>query len=107
MQAMAIPIKPDKLDAWLAWCAEMNGARASDLAEFNARHGLTTHAAFHQSTPDGQHLAVIVIDGPGADTFLAELAASEHEVDAWFRMKIEEIHPMDFANIPPMPERKF
>ena len=27
MQAMAVPIKPNKLDTWLTWCAELTSSR--------------------------------------------------------------------------------
>jgi hypothetical protein len=107
MQAMAVPIKPDKVDTWKGWCAELTGARKAEFDDMNQRLGLTTHAAFHQSNPDGSDLAVVVIDGPGASEFLPKLATSENEFDVWFRTSIEDIHPMDFsAGPPPMPVRQ-
>jgi hypothetical protein len=105
MLAMAVPVKDGKTDTWKAWCTEMTGARAADVADMNQRYGLTTHAAFDQPTPDGHHLAVVVLDGAGADTFLEKVAASENEFDSWFRSMLEEVHPMDFSNIPPTPQR--
>lgn len=73
----------------------------------NERLGLTTHASWHQSNPDGSDLAVVVVDGPGASTFLGKMAASDNEFDVWFRSSIEDIHPMDFsAAPPPMPVRQ-
>lgn len=105
MQAFAVPIKPDKVETWKAWCGEMTGPRKDDFEDLNRRYGLTTHAAFHEPLPDGNHLAVIVLDGPGADSFMEKLATSENETDAWFRSSIEDVHPMDFSNIPPAPTR--
>src|SRR3989304_9344119 len=107
MEAMAVPIKPGKLDAWEAWAAEMSGPRKSDFDDLNRRHGLTTHAAWLQQTPDGNNLVVVVFDGPGAAEFMGKLAGSDHEFDAWFRSIIEDVHPMDFsAPPPPAPERR-
>jgi hypothetical protein len=67
----------------------------------NQRFGLSTHAVWHQANPDGSDLAVVVIDGPGAESFLGDLARSDHPFDAWFRSSIEDVHPMDFSAAPP------
>lgn len=101
MQAMAVPIKPGKLETWKAWCAELSGSRKSGFEDMNQRLGLTTHASFHQQNPDGSDLAVVVIDGPGSADFLGKLATSDHEFDTWFRASIEDVHPMDFSAAPP------
>ena len=66
MEAMAVPIKPGKLETWTSWCAELTGPRKAEFDDMNQRHGLTTHASWHQANPDGTDLAVIVIDGPEA-----------------------------------------
>ena len=117
MEAMAIPIKPDKVETWKSWCGELTGPRKAAFDDMNQRLGLTTHGAWHQANPDGSNLAVVVIDGPGAETFLgkmahrrrtsSKMATSENEFDQWFRTSIEDIHPMDFsAPPPPMPTRQ-
>jgi hypothetical protein len=107
MEAFAVPINPGKEDAWKAWIDEMTGPRKADLDAFNQRMGLTTHAAWLQQNPDGSKLVLIVLDGPGASEFLGKLATSEHEVDTWFRSKVEEIHPMDFSGPPPPAPQRF
>ncbi|MGA9159617.1 MAG: hypothetical protein WB297_01960 [Actinomycetota bacterium] len=107
MEAMAIPIKPGKLETWTSWCDELTGPRKVEFDDMNQRHGLTTHASWHQANPDGSDLAVVVIDGPGASGFLGKIATSDNEFDAWFRSQIEDVHPMDFsAPPPPMPVRQ-
>jgi hypothetical protein len=106
MQAMAVPIKDGKVETWKAWCAELKGARKAEFDAMNERLGLTTHAAWHQPTPDGHHFAVVVADGPGAETFLGVLGTSEDGFDSWFRSMIEDVHPMDFSNPPPLPTRE-
>jgi hypothetical protein len=106
VEAFAVPIKPGKEESWKSWTSELTGARKADLDDMNSRLGLTTHAAWLQANPDGSHLAVVVIDGPGAPEFLGKLATSDHEFDTWFRSNVEDIHPMDFsAPLPPAPVR--
>jgi len=101
MEAFAVPIKPGKEESWKAWVAELTGARKADFDALNERMGLTTHAAWLQTNPDDSQLAVVVLDGPGASEFLGKLATSDHELDAWFRSSVEDIHPMDFSAPPP------
>ncbi len=106
MEAMAVPIKPGKIEAWETWTAELNGPRKAEFDEMNQRHGVTTHAAWHQVNPDGSHLAIIFLDGPGASEFIGKMASSDHEFDTWFRSHVEDVHPMDFSGPPPpAPER--
>lgn len=107
MEAFAVPILPGKAEEWKAWTAELTGARKADLDALNERHGVTTHAAWLQENPDGSLLAVVVVDGPGAPTFLQNLATSDDEFDTWFRSKVEEMHPMDFSGPPPPPNQRF
>jgi hypothetical protein len=107
VEAFAVPINPGKEEDWRSWIAELTGPRKADLEDFNQRMGLTTHAAWLQQNPDGSALAVVVVDGPGASEFLGKLAVSDHEVDTWFRQKVEEIHPMDFSGPPPPAPQRF
>jgi hypothetical protein len=76
MEAIAVPIKPGKLETWKSWCGELTGARKAEFDDMNQRLGLTTHASWHQANPDGSDLALVVIDGPGADTFLGKIGAA-------------------------------
>ena len=101
--AFAAPLLPGKTDAWWQWITEMKGARSAELAEMNTRHGLTRHAAWLEQTPQGD-LVVVVYEGPGADEFLPKMAASDHEFDMWFRTNVEDLHGIDFSNLPPLPE---
>lgn len=105
MGAIAAPIVPGKVDAWKAWRDELNGPRKAELEDCNARFGLTRHRAWLQQNPDGSHLVIAVVDGPGGDSFMEALAASDHPFDAWFKGKAAEIHGIDFSGpMPPPPE---
>ncbi|MDP9257633.1 MAG: hypothetical protein M3Q31_13905 [Actinomycetota bacterium] len=47
----------------------------------NARHGLTEHRAYLQPMPDGNFLVLVIAEGSGSDSFLANTAQSDHEFD--------------------------
>jgi hypothetical protein len=101
--AFAAPLLPGKTEAWRDWIAEMNGPRSADLADFNARHGLTRHAAWLQQTPQGD-LVVVIHEGPGAEGLMPNLATADNEFDVWFRDNAQDLHGIDFSNPPPPPE---
>jgi hypothetical protein len=107
MPGMAIPLAADKLDAWEAWVAELNGPRKAAFDDMNVRHGLTEHRAYLQPTPDGGFLVLVITDGPGAESFLANAASSDEEFDRWFMGSVAEVHGMDTSGpMPPMATRK-
>jgi hypothetical protein len=107
MPAMAAPLAADKLGAWEAWVADLSGPRKAGFEDMNARHGLTEHRAYLQPMPDGGFLAIVVTDGPGADTFLASVAASDHEFDGWFVGSVAGLHGIDpDGEMPPLAERR-
>lgn len=81
MPAMAVPLAAENLDTWEAWITELNGPRKAAFDDMNARHGLTEHRAYLQPTPDGNFLVLAVHEGPGAEGFLANAAASDDEFD--------------------------
>jgi len=107
MGAFAAPIVPGQKEHWEAWIGELTGPRKADLEDMNERYDLTGHRAWLQETPDGQHMVVVVHDGPGGDAFMGKMASSEHEFDVWFRDNVAEIHGMDMSGpMPPMPEQR-
>lgn len=105
MAGIAIPIVPDKVEAWKSWMHEVVHDRKNEFDEFNRRMGLTAHRAWLMQSPDGP-VAVVLHDGPGADDFLQKLAVSTQPFDTWFRDRISEFHGMDFSTPPsgPPPE---
>ncbi len=107
MSGMVAPLAADKLEAWEAWIAELNGPRKADFEEMNARHGLTEHRAYLQPMPDGNYAVLVVHEGPGGDDFMAAVMTSDNEFDRWFRDSVAEIHGMDGSGpMPPMAERR-
>ncbi len=107
MPALAAPLATDKLDAWEAWVAELNGPRKAAFDDMNARHGLTEHRAYLQPTPDGNYLVLVIAEGTGGDTFIANVMSSDHEFDQWFAGSVADLHGMDTSGpMPPMATRK-
>jgi hypothetical protein len=107
MPALAAPLAADKVHAWEAWVAELNGPRKAAFDDMNARHGLTEHRAYLQSTPDGNFLVLAIHEGPGSESFLANIAASHNEFDQWFMKTVADVHGMDVSGpLPPMATRK-
>lgn len=107
MTAMAAPLAADRLDAWEGWVAELNGPRKAAFDDMNARHGVTDHRAYLQPTPDGHFLVLVIHEGPGGDSFLANVMASDHEFDRWFVGTVADLHGMDTSGpLPPLAARK-
>lgn len=67
----------------------------------NTRHGLTEHRAYLQPMPDGNYLAIVVQEGPGANDFLPGMMASDNEFDQWFIGKVADIHGISPGQPPP------
>jgi hypothetical protein len=106
MSALAVPLAAEKLGAWKSWVEELKGPRKAGFDDMNARLGLTEHRAYLQPTPDGNFLAIVVQDGPGADDFAANVVSSDHEFDRWFVGIIADVHGIDPAGpLPPVPTR--
>lgn len=107
MGAMAAPLPAANLAAWQSWADELTGSRKSDFDDMNKRHGVTDHRAYLQLSPDGNHVVIVLTDGPGADSFMANAAASDHEFDKWFLAKVGEVHGFDLSGpMPPAAERR-
>jgi len=107
MGAMAAPIVPGKEATWDTWIADCKGSRKAEFDDMNQRMGLTSHRAWLQQTPDGHQLAIVVHEGPGADSYLGKLATSENDFDVWFRDAVTDVHGIDFSQpLPPMAVQK-
>jgi uncharacterized protein YbjT (DUF2867 family) len=107
MPALAAPLAADKLDAWEAWTVELTGPRKAAFEDMNSRLGLEEHRAYLQPLPDGNFLAIVVVEGPGADGFLESVGASDHEFDQWFAGSVADLHGMEpGGETPPLAGRK-
>lgn len=107
MGAMAAPIPAANLEDWKAWITELKGPRKADFDDMNARYGITDHRAYLQATPDGNYLAIVLHDGPGADGFMHGVMTSDNEFDQWFAGRVAEIHGMDPSGPPPPSSERY
>jgi hypothetical protein len=96
MFAIAVPLISNKVEAWKTWIRECMGPRREEFEEFNERMELTLHRAWLTEGPQGP-LAIVVVDGPGANSFLEKLARSKEPFDRWLRERISEYHGIDFS----------
>ncbi|OHB67428.1 MAG: hypothetical protein A2Y76_03880 [Planctomycetes bacterium RBG_13_60_9] len=93
---MAIPLIPEKVDAWKAWVHELLGPQRKEFDDFNERFLLTAHRVWVTEGPQGP-MVIAILEGPGTDLFLNDLAISQHPFDTWFRERISEYHGIDFS----------
>ncbi len=96
MYAIAAPLIREKVGAWKAWLRECTSSRREEFETFNERMGLTLHRAWLAEGPEGP-LAIVVFDGPGAETYLGKLATSKEPFDKWFRERASEYHGVDLS----------
>ena len=99
MSVILAPILEGKLQAWKDWAGKLSVAEFED---FNSRYDLTRHAAWLAETPAGP-MAIVLLEGPGADDHMQRLVASDNEFDRWHRANIKEVHGMDITQPPPGP----
>ena len=95
----AVPVLADKVEGWKQWVKDNSGK----MAEFNKRHGLTRQQVWLQQNPDGNYIAIIVLEGEGASSMMEKFATSEHPFDVEFRNKVGDAHGIDFSQPPPPP----
>jgi len=102
MGLVVAPILEGKLEAWKSWNAELAGARKSEFDTFNKRYGLARHDIWLAETPGGP-VAVVLHEGPGADSFMQKVGQSEDAFDKALVESIHEYHGMDLQKPPPGP----
>lgn len=100
--AFAAPVLEGKLDTWKKFNAELDGARHDDYVASRKRVGVTSERVWHQQTPMGD-LAIVYVDGPGAESMMPQMAASQDPFDLWFKDQIKEIHGIDLTQPPAYP----
>ncbi len=102
MGLVVAPIMEGKLEAWKSWIGEIKGSRKIEFDEFNQRYELTRHDGWLVETPNGA-MAVVLHEGPGADSFMQKLGQSDHSYDLEMRQHIEDFHDMRLDQPPPGP----
>ena len=102
MGLVVAPIVEGKLDAWKSWIAELKGSRKQDFDDLNKRYGLTRHDVWLVDVPNGA-MAVVLHEGPGADSFMQKVGHSNNSFDLEMKRFLEEFHGMRLDQPPPGP----
>ncbi len=102
MGLVIVPIKEDKVEAWKNWSKKLTGKQKAEFDDMNQRHGLTRHSAWLAETPTGS-VAVVLHEGPGAETFMQNVANSDNSFDVWMKESIEDFHGMELGAPPTVP----
>ena len=97
------PILPGKLEAWRRCVEAVLGPRREDYHTAIAEGGVTRLRAWHQHSPDGSDLAVVLYEGSAPEKFLARIATSTDPFSSWFRDRLVETHGLDLSAPPPPP----
>ena len=82
MGLVVAPILEGKLEAWKSWNGELTSSRKNEFDEFNQRYGLSRHDIWLVEAPNGA-MAVVLHEGPGADSFMQKLGQSDNSFDQW------------------------
>lgn len=98
MPAFSVPIVTNRENDFRRFIEGLTSTKQDEFRDFNSRYGLTVHRAWIESAPDGSYLAVVQLEGPGADTFLKKFPKSDHPFDRWFLEQVSSIHGIDFAH---------
>lgn len=102
MYAMALPIKPDKIDEWRRFAADVTGPHRADWQDQLRSAGISAEQVFHQQTPDG-HLAVVVWECEDADGVLDRMSKPHNDFAAQrLPSLLADVHGIDLAS-PPAP----
>ncbi|MCY1720580.1 hypothetical protein OU798_09520 [Prolixibacteraceae bacterium Z1-6] len=104
MGLVVVPLKEDKVEAWKSWTKKLAGEKKEAFDDMNKRLGLERHDAWFAETPSGP-VVVVLHEGPGAETFMQNVAKSDNSFDVWMKESIEDFHGMKLgAPLPgPMP----
>jgi hypothetical protein len=95
------PFAEGKAEEWQAWAREW--AEDTDgVTAFNKRHDLTRQAGWLAQTPNGP-MAIILHEGPGAETLMQTMTQSDNEYDVAMVAKLSALHGVDFNAPPPGP----
>ena len=106
MGLVVVPVVKGKEEEWKSWARKLRNEMKNEFDDLNKRFGLTRHDVWAVETPNGLMVAVLH-EGPGADTFMHDVAVSKKPFDVEMKKQIESFHGMDLSGPPPgpMPEK--
>jgi hypothetical protein len=63
--------------------------------------GVTREAVWHQTTPDGATVAIVLLEADDVEAAFGHIVTSEAPFDRRFRAMVQEVHGFDLASAPP------
>jgi hypothetical protein len=100
MTVVLAPISQEKLARWKDLGEQLSGPRRAAWEDYLRRYGITRHVTFLVPGSAGP-LAVLFMEGPGAETLMQRFATSQHAFDQQLREELAECHGLDFTQPPP------
>lgn len=90
--AFVAPLVPGKVEEWKAFTKELSGARKGEYEASRKFAGITRETVFHQKTPMGDFV-VVVIEAPGdASAALRKIFDVSQPFNRWFASRVQELH---------------
>ena len=102
MGLVLAPVKGEKIQDYKNWIKEIVEEKKEAFDDMNKRHVITRHEVWLAETQVGT-MAAVIHEGPGADTFMPNVANSDNSFDIWFKNSILDLHGMDLGAPPPGP----
>jgi hypothetical protein len=103
--ALAFPLLSGKSTELHTFAQDLLGRRQAEFAASQRRIGVTQEHWFHQVTPAGD-LIVVVLEAADPAAALAGIAGSQDPFDVWQKARILDISGVDMNQPPagPLPE---
>ncbi len=98
-----MPIKPGKLEEWKSLTQQVTGEKKTDYIVSRKRAGISRESAFHQKTPMGDFVVVVVEPSRDGGAALGKIFERKDTFDQWFARRAEEIHGVTSADMARMP----
>jgi hypothetical protein len=102
--AMAMPVLSGKEQTWHEFVGQLSSPETREDYQASRRAvGMSRECVWGQQTPDGQLMAVVLMEADDLDAVFGNLATSEDPFTAQFRSFIKDVHGVDLAT-DPLPE---
>ena len=100
--AFVAPILPGKEELDAETMTRLSsGDQRDEYAAARRAAGVTREAIWHQKTPDGTTVAIVLLEADDAEAAFGHIARSDTPFDSAFRTMVEEVHGFDLATAQP------
>ena len=101
MYAFVAPILPGKEQLDVETFEQFTGDEREEYVSARTAAGVTREAVWHQRTPDGGTLAIVLLEADDVEAALGHIVTSDAPFDRRFRAMVHEVHGFDLASTPP------